>query len=1407
MADDRVAGGAVRRRPVWASIAKWAAIAIGVLIAALVALLLFLNTAAGKRFISDQLADYTTASGINIRVGRIEGSIYSRFTLKRLEVRDQRGIFLDSPSITIDWRPFAYIRSKIDLHEVTSGLVTLRRLPVLKPTPTDPNAPTIPDIDLALGRLRIDRFVVEPAVDGKRHIVRIAGTAGIADRRAQIDADAAAIRAPGVAGGDRVRLKLDAMPDANRLLVDLKVNAPAGGLVDSYAKLGKASTLSIDGRGDWKAWNGKLTGTLGGAALADVGLTGRNGTFRARGTLAPGLALTGPAARLVEPRLVIDATAALEERRAQTSFRLRSNAFALDAAGLLDFAESRFGNFRVNARLLTPGAILPNLSGRDVKAALVLDGAFARPTIDYRLGAAAIAFGASGIEQLAASGRARIDTDRILVPIHATARRVTGLNAAAGGLVTNIRIDGDLAYAKGQIFSDNLHLRSDRIDATALILADLSSGTYTGALKGRVNDYDIDGLGRINLTTDAKLVPTPGGGFGIRGRVRIVTKRITNASLAQQLGGNAVITADVGYDPKGGARVDNLRLIAPDFRITQGVARYDVASGAFRARAAGASKSYGPFSLDATGTVANPRVVLKATRPGVGMGLADLTATLTGSAAGYAIRADGKSDYGPFDADVLVRAGARPLAIDIHRLLVAGVTVRGQVVQAAAGPFVGTLLVAGSGLNGQVRLAAAGKNQRADINLRASGARLPGPGGQPVTIGSGLVNASVLVLPNGPSATGSLSIVDLRTGTTLVKSARAKFGYGNGRGTIALTAAGTASVPFDVQAQAALSPDRVIANLKGSANAIPFRLARPAVATKQGADYVLAPATIVLPQGQVTIFGRYGSRIEAHARMAGMDLSIAQAFAPTLGIGGRASGTVDLTMASASAMPEAHARVDVAGFTRTSALVISDPVDIALLATLSHAQGGRAAAVIRRGGAVVGRAQARLAPIPAGEAAWSTRLMQAPLSGGIRYNGPAEVLWTLSGIGGQTLSGPIAIGADFAGRLDHPNLTGVIRANQLRYENQTYGSTITDIQIDGRFTASRFMLNRFQGRAGRGTVSAQGSVGIDPAGGFPIDIRATLDNAQLANSEAAAARVSGTIAVTNSKAAGGLIKGDLRLSEVKYQVVTPSAAAVPELTGVRRKGDPPPDPNAATGPAPTNWKLDLHVHGDNQIFVRGLGLDSEWRTDMRVGGTTGNPSVTGRLQVVRGTFSFSGRRLTLRDTSTITFQGPLTDPELNIVADTTVQGVTAAINIGGRAQRPQITFTSSPSLPQDEVLARLLFGTSVTSLTPAQALQLAAALNSFRPGQGGGLGPMGKLRNATGLDNLSILGADKTTGRGTSLSAGKYISNNIYVQVISDTRGFTQTQLTIALSRALSLLSQAGGYLGPSVSLRYSKQY
>lgn len=1378
-------------------IARWAGYALLGLIALVAALILFLNTSAGKRFIINRLDTIETASGIGVHIGRIEGSIYGRMEIRDLRVTDTRGVFLTAPRVMLDWRPFAYLHKKIAVHELSARTVTLLRNPALKPTPPNPNAPILPNIDIELDRLAIGRLIIQPPVTGKRHIVRLNGSVDIAGGRARIALDADALKARGVAGGDRLALKLDAVPDRNRFALEAHVSAPAGGLMDSYAGLGKPLALNIHGGGDWAHWQGRARAELGGAQLADLAITGVDGTFHTTGTLKPGLMLGGPVARLTEPALSIDLTTRLAHRTSDTKLVARSDALAIDAVGLIDLAHNRLGDFHINARLLSPGAIAGAVRGRDVALAATMDGPFAKPTIDYHLTAGAIGFGAIGIEGLAAQGRATIDSQRVLIPVHATAGKVVGLSASLGGLVTHLRLDGDIAWQNEQIASDNLHIRSDRIDATATILADLAHGHYTGALRGRINDYQVQGLGRLNVVTDARLVPGRGGGFAIRGHVRARTTRIDNGAIAGQLGGNALIDADIGYDLSGRATMSNLRITAPRFRITSGHGSYQP-NGRIALVAAGQSAAYGPFTLDVSGTIAKPQAHITAARPGLGLGLSGFDATLESGAGGYRVRAKGQSNYGPFTADVTLETGGGASRFRINSAIIAGVRFGGEVAQTPAGPYAGTLTLTGSGLNGTIRLSAAGRVQQADLDLRAQAARIPGS--MPITIGSGMLTATVRLPQSGPDVEGRFSFADVRDGDLAIARAQGRITYHGGSGRVALLASGQRGVPFDLAAQAALSPGRVIANLKGTVNGLALHLAQPAVATKSGGAWTLAPVTVILPGGQVTLSGSYGAATSLHAALDNLDLSMANAFAPQFGLGGKASGTIDYR--GGGTVPDLRARIDIAGFTRTGALTVSEPVDIALLATLDDS-GGDARALIRRGGATIGRAVARLAPLGLG-ASLSERLAAAPLSGGIRYQGPAEVPWALTGIAGQQLSGPVAIGMDFGGRLGAPTLTGLIRASQLRYENSSYGTVLSDIALEGRFSGSQFVLEKLAAKAGSGTVSAHGTVGLDAASGYPIDLSATLANAQLARSDSLDATVSGTLSITNGKANGGLIKGDLSLPEVRYRIVRQGSAEVPTLTGVHRKGAKI-TPEAPSSSLPSNWKLAIRLHADNRVFVSGMGLEAEWRTDMQVRGTTAHPRVVGRIEEVRGTYSFAGRRFDI-DHGIIAFEGQLDNPTLDISASATVEDITATVSISGTAQDPQVSFTSTPALPQDEVLSRILFGSSVTSLSPTQAIQLAAALNSLR-GSGGGFNPLGKLRSVAGIDRLRVLGADEAAGHGTALAAGKYISNNIYVEIVTDARGFTATQLEISLTKALSILSQAGSFGGSNAALQYKKTY
>ncbi|GBH31770.1 translocation/assembly module TamB domain-containing protein [Sphingobium xenophagum] len=1384
-------------RPLWQKIAIGVVGLIVALIVLVAGLLLGLNTQPGKRFLIQQIAALKLESGMAIEVGRIDGSIYSDMVIHDLVLRDPKGVFAVSPRVHVVWKPFRYVNNHISVSLLETPLVVLARSPQFNATPTDPNAPILPDLDIDVDRLKIGKFVLAKPVIGQKREIAIDGVTHIADGRAILSADAI------VDSGDRLQAKLDAVPAQNRLAMSGTLTAPRGGVIAAMSGLTDGMTATLDGKGTWQAWNGRIVATSPKGEIANIAVAARDGAFSAKGPLRPGLVMAGTVDRLTAPQLDVDLFAGLNERRVNLKATLRSPALSADAQGLVDLGTSRFSALKINAALLTPGAIMEKVKGRDVRAAIVLDGPMATPFIDYDISAKYLAFDATGIENLKATGRAVIDADRIRIPVNATASRVTGLNAAAGGLMNNLRVKGDFAYASGRLISDNLKIDSDKIDATAIVLADLDNALYRGALKGRVNDYRIDGVGIVNLNTDIELVPGPKGGFGLSGRFGVRTARWDNASVRDFLGGNAIATGRIGMTPEGKFTLAGLKGAAPNFTIQSGSGSYDT-NGQIAFDATAASRQYGPLALTVRGTMERPQAVLRAARPNVGVQLNDVVAKLNGEAAGYRLEATGGSPYGPFFANVLIRTAAGPLTIDIAKARFAGVDMAGTLRQSAAGPFAGQLSLNGSGITGAVRLAAVGKAQGVDVNATANNAKLPGDAD--VIIGRAIVNASMM-LTDQPRILADVQIANAAYGDYVVRTARAKVDYQGGRGKAQLVADGSSGVPFSIAANAALRPDLYAVALQGKAGNIPFRLANPAIIRTELGGYRLEPATLILPQGKVDLAGRSGDSTAMQMRFKDFDLAIINMASPGLGIGGKATGTIDYVQ-TGNAFPTATTRLAIADFRRSSLTAVSDPVSMSMEGKLSSA-GGDLRGLIRRGSSTLGRFVATLAPPGPGNS-WSEQLQAAPLGGGIRYAGPADILFSFAGLADQQLTGGLAVAADFSGRLADPRINGVARANALTYENETFGTRVTQMKLDGRFTNDRLELRDFSGRAGDGTVQASGTVGLAADSGFPMNIAIKLDRARLARSEAITSVVSGTMAITNSAANGGLIKGDLSLPETRYRVAWQGGTEIRQLQGVRRKGEGTDilDQRQAARQAaakPADWKLDIRVRADNEIYVTGMGLDSEWKTAMRVTGTTANPRVVGKLEVLRGRYSFSGKQFDLEQ-GVITFNGPMLNPVLAIKAQTRIDTVTAGIQVTGSAQQPDIAFISNPTLPQDEILSRILFGDNVANLSAMQAVQLAAALNGLRGGSGG-LNPMGKLQGASGIDRIGIVGGDETTGRGTSLAVGQHISNNVYVEVITDSKGFTATQLEIALSRTLSLLSKTGTNAGSSANLRYSKDY
>jgi translocation and assembly module TamB len=189
--------------------------------------------------------------------------------------------------------------------------------------------------------------------------------------------------------------------------------------------------------------------------------------------------------------------------------------------------------------------------------------------------------------------------------------------------------------------------------------------------------------------------------------------------------------------------------------------------------------------------------------------------------------------------------------------------------------------------------------------------------------------------------------------------------------------------------------------------------------------------------------------------------------------------------------------------------------------------------------------------------------------------------------------------------------------------------------------------------------------------------------------------------------------------------------------------------------------LDLTIEALNRIFVRGRGLQAELGGSLRLTGTTAEPVAIGAFQLRNGGIDLAGQRIDLVR-GIVTFQGDVT-PTLDFVAQTQAAEITAQIAISGRANEPSFSITSQPSLPQDEILSRILFQRAAGGLTGFQALQLAQTLAQLSGGGGGGLD---KLRKSLGLDSLDI---SSGTNGGPTVGLTRYLGPKMRLNVRAGT--------------------------------------
>ena len=582
---------------------------------------------------------------------------------------------------------------------------------------------------------------------------------------------------------------------------------------------------------------------------------------------------------------------------------------------------------------------------------------------------------------------------------------------------------------------------------------------------------------------------------------------------------------------------------------------------------------------------------------------------------------------------------------------------------------------------------------------------------------------------------------------------------------------------------------------------------------------LLAPATVRFGDGVAVDRLRLGLRtavLEVAGRVSpALDLTaslrapadIAAAFAPDLAADG--SVQVDARLTGTPAQPAGTVKVAASGVRLRSGPGRALPA--ANLAGTVGLGGGAA------------RVDARLT---AGGAVQLAVTGQAPLGAGalsLRAAGGVDlqVLDPILTAGGRRARGRVQLDAAVTGTAAAPRVSGTATLAGGELQDFGQGVRVTDLAASLRADGDTMRIVSLQGRAGPGTVAASGTVGV-LAPGLPVDLAVTLRNARPLASDRLTADLDADLTL-RGPATGGLQAAGtvlVRRAEIRIPERLPATVAVLD---VRRAGQRPPAP-AVPGAGAVG--LDLTINAPSAVFVRGRGVDAELSGSLRIRGTSAAPQVGGGLDMRRGAISVAGTTLTFTR-GKVGFDGTgvtgKIDPTLDFAADSTAGSVTATLGITGYASKPVIKLTSVPDLPQDEVLAYLLFKRSAKELGPFQLAEIAAAVADLT-GVGGGLGnPLERVRRGLGLDRLSVGGGGTTgiagaaagsTGSGgastaPSVEAGRYVGNGVYVGAKQGTTGGqTQATVQIDITKGLKVETDVGtGQGGNQVGLTYQFEY
>lgn len=1324
------------------------------LVAVFAVLLLFFQTDTGRAYLASELSRFlSSAPDTVVTVERVEGFFPFRLDLGRAAISDGQGPWLAVRDMHIEWSPLALLFGRISIGKVSASTVMLDRIPgssaAEETGPRDPFSTLSGFPPVEVGRLSIGEFAVGKLVTGREAAFQVEGSLSPKERGHGVEASLA-IEGKNETAGTRLHLELASTANPVSVMLTTEFHEADGGWVASALGLEEAGSMdfSLSGDGPVSAWRGTFRGSIPkfGSIQSSVGVRSSEEGVQ--------LAAEG-ACRVPEsfPSAEIASLIGKENR-----FELTAN---IGPSGMLSVRKADFESECI--RLGAAGTF--DLAGRKM------------------------------------DGKWTLRSDSLDVLTGRFGKPAAGLLAMEGSF------GGTFEKPEGTASARLLKFRLDRFSAEELKL-DARIRALESPLNPAEKAIGIEGTGSVDGLSLR-------GAFELSGKshlaVPVLQVESDRLSLRMQ--------ADVDFSMKTG-KVD-WRLAVP---------RLDRIGPAFGLPVAG--------SLDAEGTVEGPfhapqsKSTLKVSGLEFhGRKIERLLGTVIAGDFFTEPRGAVQVDLRHGGQSLLASSGfnlkGKRLGLSSISVKAPGTSVAGNLaVDLDTRAMDGSLKGDFADLAALGRLAGEPLEGSASVDLRLDS----GKGGQAVKLvlhGSristryGAVKAASLSADLGgildvPSGNVQIRVDDFERPGISLKSLRFKASGGRREMDFDGTAKGRASRRFTIQTRGAavLSREAVRVRLdlfKGDFGKNSFTLLKPARFERTSEAFAVEDLAVGVGSGQLSLSGRTAPRaVSINGVFEKIPLGLLSTFGgPSLS--GLVAGRIAIE--GRPLRPSGSCSLKVTDIFTTG----SFPDEIrgtSLTCDGKYGSGRMDIAFELVGGRdrpVTGRLEI---PMEISFAPWTLSVpSEGSIGGSIEVRTDLAILTAALPIEGHRFAGALAGSVELGGTVAKPVVNGRASVTDGAYENYTLGTVLKNVKAVVAGKGDRIELEEFNATDGeKGAVSAGGWARMESRNSFPLEIQASMSSFRLIRRGDSTAVAKGKASLSGSSSRMTL-SGDIEIETAEFDIRKQRSVAITSLKviDVYGPGKSPPVRTAESderenGSPSSSLGVDIQLVLPGRSFLRGEGLNSEWKGRFHLQGSVASPSLVGQLSVVRGTFQFLGKNFTLAN-GVIQFDGTTPpNPLLDVTAQVQAEDVKAKVILSGLVSSPDIRLESEPSLPGDEILARVLFKRSLNQINPTQAMKIAAALSGLA-GKGSAFDFVERTRSFLGLDQLELRQPEEGK-ESVAVAVGKYLTDQIYVDLQKDVgSGGAEVAVEVEVSPHVTLGSKVGTNARKGLEVNWKLDY